>query len=243
MTDPTHGVTSGPPAHGLRVVTLPVGMLEANCYLLIDEASGTVVVIDPGADASRILEAIGSRHVTHLLLTHGHFDHVGALAPLKEATRAPILAHPADRDMLHMAPDAAALFTGEPVPQPPAPDAALEHGQRIAVASVELQVRHTPGHSPGSVVFVMTRPTPAVFSGDTLFAGSVGRTDMPGGDPEALHRSIREQLLSLDDATPVYPGHGPSTTIGRERTTNPFLLRSEPAVACSGGRSDDAHGL
>ena len=228
---------------GVRIVTLAVGPLEANCYLVLDEQGRRAAVIDPGDEAERILRALGEFRVEWIAVTHAHFDHVGALKELKERTGAPFFMHPADREILAYAPDAAQLFTGRPVPQPPEPDGLLEHGQTLRLGSATIEVRHTPGHSPGGVSFVLhvTSSDPAdgegdeaatsggraallgVFTGDALFAGSIGRTDLPGGDYETLLRSIRRELLTLPDTCPVYPGHGPATTIGQERRANPFL--------------------
>lgn len=234
MEIPSTGPTSSPGIAGIRIVTLPVGPLQANCYLIADDGAGQAIVVDPGAEGERILAAASGLAVARVLLTHGHFDHVGAVAALKEAAGAPVAMHPADGEMLAYASEAAELFTGEPVPSPPPPDEPLEHAQRIVVGRIEIEVRHTPGHSPGSVSLILYGPREsssapdAVFSGDTLFAGSVGRTDLPGGDQAALLRSIRRELLSLGDGCVVYPGHGPATTIGRERATNPWLLDRAP---------------
>lgn len=222
---------------------MAVGPLEANCYLVLDNESRSAAVIDPGDEPERILQALGGYRMAWMAITHAHFDHVGALRDLKEKTGAPFFMHPADREILDYAPDAAQLFTGRPVPQPPAPDDLLEHGQTLGLGAAAVEVRHTPGHSPGSVSFVLRGasgeppagqgegPTASgargtvrgVFTGDALFAGSIGRTDLPGGDHGTLLRSIRQQLLTLPDACLVYPGHGPATTIGQERRTNPFL--------------------
>lgn len=227
-------------ARGLRIVTLAVGPLEANAYVLLDPATGTAGIVDPGDEPERLLQALEGYRAAWIVATHGHFDHVGAVRAVKEATGAPFLLHPDDREMLAYASDAARLFTGRPVPEPPEPDGSLSHGQRLALGRGVLEVRHTPGHSPGSVSLVLweAEPAPAggragqggappaplgVFSGDALFAGSIGRTDMPGGDHETLLRSIRRWLLTLPDDCPVWPGHGPATTVGQERRSNPFL--------------------
>ena len=228
----------------MRVETLAVGPLEANCYLVFDDEGRQAAVIDPGDEPERILQALGPYRVAWMALTHAHFDHVGALKALKEKTGAPFFMHPADREILAYAPDAAQLFTGRPVPQPPEPDGLLTHGQTLRLGPATFEVRHTPGHSPGGVSLVLwvgageparegdgagaatSAARPAllgVFTGDALFAGSIGRTDMPGGDYATLLRSIHRELLTLPDACPVYPGHGPATTVGHERRTNPFL--------------------
>ena len=212
-----------------RVVTLPVGPLQANCYLLLHPDSGEACLIDPGAEEQRILAAIprGVR-VRYVVATHAHFDHVGAVAPVRAAVGAPFLLHPADLELLRQAPDAAELYTGQRVPAPPEPDGLLAHGRQLALGPLVVEVRHTPGHSPGSVSLYVQGQAEAVFSGDALFAGSIGRTDLPGGDLDQLLGSIRRELLSLADAAVVYPGHGPTSTVGHERRTNPFLTGQRP---------------
>ena len=187
---------------------LVVGAYQANCYILGCKNSREGVVIDPGDEVPRILREIARSGLTirAILITHGHMDHIGGAAELRRVTRAPVMIH---------ALDAAALN--------PAPDARLVDGQRIQVGTYSLSVIHTPGHSPGGVCF---HAPGAVFTGDTLFAGSIGRTDFRGGDYNALIRGVREKIFPLGDALRVYPGHGPATTIGRERATNPFFHRS-----------------
>ena len=155
-----------------------------------------------------------------VLLTHAHFDHIGAVADVVTATGAKVALHPLDLDWLRLNGGADAFgFSIRPVPEP---DALLEHGQHIDVGTLSFETRHAPGHTPGHVVFVEATQH-AVFDGDVLFAGSIGRTDLPGGDYDTLIASIRDQLLTLPDDTAVYSGHGPPTTIGIERVTNPFL--------------------
>lgn len=224
----------------IEIVGLCVGPLEANCYLLLDREARLAAVVDPGDEPERILRALEGYRVEWIVATHAHFDHVGALRAVKEGTQAPFWMHPADGEILEYAPDAARLFTGRPVPPPPGPDGPLEDGQVLALGDARIEVRHTPGHSPGSVSLVVRALRPGdgvlappeagggerllgVLTGDALFAGSIGRTDLPGGDYETLLRSIRDRLLTLPDPCPVYPGHGPATTIGQERKTNPFL--------------------
>ena len=187
---------------------LVVGAYQANCYILGCKNSREGVVIDPGDEVPRILREIARSGLTirAILITHGHMDHIGGAAELRRVTRAPVMIH---------ALDAAAMN--------PAPDARLVDGQRIQVGTYSLSVIHTPGHSPGGVCF---HAPGAVFTGDTLFAGSIGRTDFRGGDYNALIRGVREKIFPLGDALRVYPGHGPATTIGRERATNPFFHRS-----------------
>ena len=214
--------STGPQA--VRIIPLAVGALAANCYILIHPASGQACIIDPGAEPQRILRALPQGvQVRYVVATHAHFDHVGAVAAVRQATGAPFLLHPSDAELLRRAPEAAELYTGERLLAPPEPDAALAHGQHLPLGDLAIEVRHTPGHSPGSVSLWVPAEPPVVFSGDALFAGSIGRTDLPGGDFRQLVEAIRRELLSLEDRTVVYPGHGPTTTVGQERRTNPFL--------------------
>ena len=159
------------------------------------------------------------RRISAIWLTHAHLDHVLGVACVREVTGAPIYLHPGDRALYDELPQQGVLF-GIPAPRPPAPQFELAHGQRLVLGSIEVEVRHVPGHSPGHVCFVAPG---VVFCGDVLFAGSIGRTDLPGGDFATLIAGIRRELLSLPDATVVYPGHGPATTIGAEKANNPFL--------------------
>ncbi|HEU4698196.1 MAG TPA: MBL fold metallo-hydrolase [Gemmatimonadales bacterium] len=206
---------------GPVVVRIPNGQFVQNCYLVADPATREAVMVDPGEEAERFLAELARRGwtLTAVWLTHAHVDHVLGVQAVKDATGVPVHLHPADRPIYDALPQFGA-WVGRPLAVPPAPDGELAHGQRVRVGAYEFEVRHAPGHSPGSVAFVGHG---RVFAGDVLFAGSVGRTDLPGGDPATLLRSIREQLLSLPDATIVHSGHGPDTTIGTERTTNPFL--------------------
>lgn len=205
----------------LKLIGFPVGPLQANAYLAICEETGSCAVIDPGAEHERLLsaaEAEGAR-IEAILLTHAHLDHVGAVAELKSATAAPIYLHPQDLPLYRALPEQALSF-GLEMEKPPDPDHELRHGQLIQLGNETLEVRHTPGHSPGHVCF-----TGGGFAlvGDCVFEGSIGRSDLPGGDSRALLDSIQRQLLTLPDQTVLYPGHGPATTVGRERTSNPFL--------------------
>lgn len=205
----------------LRIQRLIVGELGANCYVLGCRSTGKGAVIDPGGDADAILSVIEESRldVGLILNTHGHFDHFGANGPLKDATGAAILIHRADAEALTS--DQARLWGLLPLraSSPPA-DRYMDDGELIEVGEARLEVRHTPGHSPGGVCLVGDG---VVFTGDTLFGGSVGRTDLPGGSEATLIRSIRTQLLTLGDDTVAYPGHGETTTIGYERRHNPFL--------------------
>ncbi len=207
--------------------TFPVGSLACNCTLLGDRASGEAVVVDPGlavrggpAHILGRLRALGLR-LTQILITHAHIDHVGGALALKKATGAPILLHRADLPLLGMM-DAQAGWLRVAPPPVAQPDALLTDGQRIGIAALPGLVLHTPGHTEGSVCLLFPAAG-LLLAGDTLFAGTVGRTDLPGGDMGKLLRSLREQLLPLPGSTVVVPGHGAETTIGQEGERNPFL--------------------
>jgi glyoxylase-like metal-dependent hydrolase (beta-lactamase superfamily II) len=199
---------------------LAVGPIQANCFVVGCEASRAAAVIDPGDDADRILAAIqdADLKVTCIINTHGHFDHVGANRQLKEVTGAELMIHPLDAPMLAQLDRMAGAF-GLRAENSPDPDRLIEGGDTIAVGDLRLKVLHTPGHTPGGISLHTDQ---SVFVGDTLFQGSIGRTDFPGGDFDTLITSIRTQLFTLDDTTTVYTGHGPETTIGTEKQFNPF---------------------
>lgn len=201
---------------------LPVGPLWANCYIVGCERTRLGAVIDPGDEADRILAAVRDLGltITHVLLTHAHFDHIAAADAVLRATGASLAIHPDDIPLLN-AGGGAAFFGIEPPPIPE-PAIRLAAGQEIAIGDLTLRVLHTPGHSPGHVTFYEASEQ-AIFDGDVLFAQGIGRADLPGGSYAVLMRSIREQLLRLPDETRVYSGHGPPTTIGQERSTNPWL--------------------
>lgn len=204
---------------------LPVGWLLCNCSIVGDPETREAIVIDPGDELERILDVL-QRHdlrVKYILNTHAHIDHVGGLAGLKEATGAPVLMHPDDHWLYKNLAVQAALI-GMPAPRVTSVDQPLRAGDELRWGrQLRAHVLHTPGHSPGSLSLYMPDPEKTLFAGDTLFAGSIGRTDLWGGSYDAILRSIHTHLLSLDDATVVYPGHGPATTIGEERERNPFL--------------------
>jgi len=187
-----------------------VGMLGTNCFLVADAESGEALIIDPGFDreseAKAILKEIerNSLRIKYIVNTHGHTDHIGGNRTLKELTKAPILIHEYDAPMLSN----------------PSADRKLHDGDIIEIGSIKLRVIHTPGHSKGSIILL---GADAVFSGDTLFAGSIGRYDLLGGSLEEIKESLRNKLLILPDYLKVYPGHGPVSTIGEERRSNPFL--------------------
>jgi hydroxyacylglutathione hydrolase len=203
--------------------TVVVGPLEVNCYVLGCEKTGKGVVIDPGADPDRIIPAFSGHglKIIHVLNTHGHFDHVGGNRKILEATGADLLIHEADVPLLSRASASAAVY-GLRTENSPLPDRYLVDGMVIPVGTYEIKILHTPGHTPGGCCLLVDG---IVITGDTLFADSVGRTDFPGGSMEALMKSIGDKLLSLPEDTVVYPGHGPSTTIGRETVHNPYLAR------------------
>ncbi len=198
--------------------TVVVGILMENCYIIGCERSREGVVIDPGDDSRKILDTV-ARHglsVRYVINTHGHFDHVGGNGRIVQATGAELLIHELDNAMLGRADVTAAKF-GLEAENSPQPTGFLHDGQIIAFGDHRIQVIHTPGHTPGGCSLLVDD---VVFTGDTLFADSVGRTDFPGGSAVALGKSIRERLLTLPDETIVYPGHGPATTIGREKRHN-----------------------
>jgi hydroxyacylglutathione hydrolase len=202
---------------------LTVGLLEVNCYIIGDEETKEAVVIDPGGDEDEILEVLNYHRLNlkYIIDTHGHFDHVDANQPLKEATGAQILIHEVDAHLLSQPSAEAMFFTGNRLRLSQA-DILLKEGDVISFGKYRLQVLHTPGHTPGSISLVMEGHT-YVYVGDLLFAGSIGRTDFPGGSFEALINAVRTKIFPLGDNYNVYPGHGPVTTVGHERRYNPFF--------------------
>lgn len=205
----------------MRVRRLILGPLETNCWLVDDGAGGAVAVIDPADDAGSILQELGDARVGGIVLTHGHFDHLAAVRALVRATAAPLAVHRSDADAIRTAEGTGGRLFGFDAWAPKA-DRVLDDGDEVMIGSVRFEVIHTPGHTPGSVCLLAGNH---LFSGDTLFAGSVGRTDFPGGDVRAMQRSIA-RLSALPDEVLVHPGHGPDTTIGRERRVNPFFPRA-----------------
>lgn len=211
------------PVPDVRAAIIPVTPLQQNCTLLWCETTKKAAVIDPGGDLDRIRQAVaGSKvQVEKIILTHGQIDHAGGAADLRDALGVPVEGpHEADRFLLDRLEEAGRAY-GIPA-RPVAPDRWLDEGYTVSVGALSLQVLHCPGHSPGSIVLVSPEQRFAIV-GDVLFQGSVGRTDLPGGDGKALMRSIREKLLPLGDDVAFICGHGPTSTIGQERRTNPFL--------------------
>jgi glyoxylase-like metal-dependent hydrolase (beta-lactamase superfamily II) len=203
--------------------TFPVGLLGCNCTILGDQASHEAIVVDPGYEIPRILATLAGHRLTvkQIVVTHAHIDHIASAQALKEITGAPILYNQADLPLVAMmAAQAAWIDVAVPIVKPP--DHSPADAETIAVRGIQASVLHTPGHTQGSLCLFL----PAhhlLLAGDTLFAGSVGRTDLPGGNSSQLIESIQTRLLPLPDETLVIPGHGPSTTIATERATNPFL--------------------
>lgn len=200
---------------------LEVGPIMANCFVVGCDETKEAVVIDPGDDADRILMTLAQEQLTakYLINTHGHFDHVSANKKMKEATGAQIAIHPEDEPMLSQLSQSALTFGLTSENSPPA-DIHLNDGDTITFGNITMKVIHTPGHSKGGICL---HTDGHLFAGDTLFAGSIGRTDLPGGDYGTLISSIKEKLFPLEDHTIVYTGHGPETLIGREKASNPFL--------------------
>ena len=202
---------------------LTVGPFQENCYIVGDEATGTGALFDPGDEAARIALAVEQTNleIGQIIITHTHIDHVGAVAALVDEYACPVLMHAEAEPMLEQLPNQA-LMMGLRFGKVPAVDGYVEDEQVVKVGDLALQALYTPGHAPGHLAFY-SADEGVVISGDALFAGSVGRVDLPGGSMEVLMRSIKDRLLALPDETRVLSGHGPETTIGEERTSNPFL--------------------
>lgn len=210
---------------------LTVGLFQENCYILGCEETLQGVIIDPGDNARAILKLVQQHEltITKIINTHAHLDHVMAVDPIRAQTGARFYLHPADLPILHDVPNRARLWLDTEIDPIDDPDEYLEHGQIISFGNEQVEVRFTPGHAPGHVVFVHHNEH-MVFAGDTLFQGSVGRFDLPLSDGPTLFRSIREQLLTLPDDYTVLPGHGGATTIGDERVHNPFVGQTATGV-------------
>lgn len=201
---------------------IPVGLYATNCYIIGCEDTLEGVVFDPGGEARAILDKI-KRHnlrIKYIIITHGHFDHIGALKEVKDQTGAQVAVHRDDRGMLVNPRKSLSSLVGDKT-EPVEPDLLLQDGDELQVGNIILKVLHTPGHTPGGISVVVNNQL--LISGDTLFAGSIGRTDLPGGDFDTLIDSIKTKLLQLGAEMKVYPGHGPATTIAAEKARNPFL--------------------
>lgn len=210
----------------MKVIQLAVGPIEANCYIVYKEGSSKAFLVDPGEEGSKIteqLEECGIDEVTHILLTHGHFDHVGAAAEMKRKTGAKVCIHEDDLDMLVNPENSFNVMMGVHFP-PCEADMILKGGETIEAAGMDVYTLHTPGHSPGSICYITED---VMFSGDTLFYMSIGRTDFPGGSSLKISYSINKTLGSLKKDYTVYTGHGPKTTLAFEMLNNPYMKREK----------------
>ena len=204
---------------------LPVGPLQCNCSIIGDEASHEAMVIDPGDDIEDVLTLVRKHNlrVKQIVITHAHIDHVGGAMKLRAATGAPILLNQNDYALLKML-DVQAAWIGVPTPDRVEIDRSVTTGETVAAGAHSATVLHTPGHTDGSICLYFSAEK-KLIAGDTLFAGSIGRTDLPGGSMKKIMQSLHETVLALPDDTAVVPGHGPLTTIGEERASNPFLVK------------------
>ena len=209
----------------MQIEAIPVGVFVMNCYLAWDPTTKEAVVIDPGDEVPRISKRITELglKVSHILLTHGHIDHVAYAEDLHKLLKVPMLLHKDDWEMARAAPEQAAMFGLPPGPLPRI-DSEIPVSKEFRAHPFQFDVRHTPGHSPGSVTMV-NHAEHMAFVGDVVFQGSIGRTDLPGANHETLMRSIASHILPLPDDYRLFPGHGPPTTVGAERRTNPFLVQ------------------
>jgi len=216
----TPAVADIPDRAAVKVQTITVGAFQENCYLLIDDRANRAVIVDPGGEPQRLITEIERSGATleAIWITHAHVDHVGAIASVKERWNVPVYLHPLDRRLYEAAGRQAEVY-GVPFEEPPAPDHEFADGEELKIGTREMKVLHAPGHSPGHVVI---HGDGIALVGDCLFAGSIGRTDLPMSNPQNLAESLKK-IAALPPDTVVYPGHGPETTIGEERTSNPFL--------------------
>ena len=214
-----------------EISVLPVTMFQQNCSLLVCTATKKATLVDPGGEAERLIKAVegSGAALEQVLLTHGHIDHVGGAADVAEHFGVPIVGPHRDDDPVIKSIAAQAQMFGVADVRVPTVDRWLEAGDTVSVGAVDFDVYHTPGHAPGHVIFVAA-PLNFILMGDVLFKGSIGRTDLPGGDHAVLMRSIFETVLPLGDAMQFLPGHGPASTLGEERRTNPFILEGMPEV-------------
>ncbi|MEP7272440.1 MAG: MBL fold metallo-hydrolase [Acidobacteriota bacterium] len=208
------------------VETFPVGRLQCNCTILGSRQTNEAIVIDPGDDIPLVLARLAYHGLTakYAIATHGHIDHVGGFKEIKEGTGAPVYLHESDL-FLYEALEMQATMIGVDTPETTVIDGHLDDGDEIGAGDIKLRVVHTPGHTPGSICFHSPDGDAHLFAGDTLFMGSIGRTDLWGGSIDQIMESLRDKLVTLPDETVVIPGHGPATTIGREKRFNPFLQR------------------
>jgi len=232
MTEPQSARINPATPRELIHITLPVGMLQCNCTIIGDPLTREALVIDPGDEVTRIMDLLGRHKLTvkAIVSTHAHIDHVGGLSKLHRFTGAPVLMHQEDLP-LYQAMEMQAAFLGVAAPEITSIDDWLKEGDTLRWGDYEARIIHTPGHTPGSVCLYVPQEAgtiklvaPQLYAGDTLFAGSIGRTDLWGGSMDQIMDSLRGKLLQLPDTTIVYPGHGPTTTIRNERHSNPFLI-------------------
>jgi hydroxyacylglutathione hydrolase len=232
MTEPQSARSNPATPRELIHITLPVGMLQCNCTIIGDPLTREALVIDPGDEVTRIMDLLGRHKLTvkAIVSTHAHIDHVGGLSKLHRFTGAPVLMHQEDLP-LYQAMEMQAAFLGVAAPEITSIDDLLKEGDTLRWGDYEALIIHTPGHTPGSVCLYVPQEAgtiklvaPQLYAGDTLFAGSIGRTDLWGGSMDQIMDSLRGKLLQLPDTTIVYPGHGPTTTIRNERHSNPFLI-------------------
>jgi hydroxyacylglutathione hydrolase len=206
---------------------LPVGWLQCNCSILGDENTREGIVVDPGDEIDEILAVLAKHQLKlkYIVITHSHIDHIGGAKKLKEKTGAPVYLNERDLELYkHL--DQQAIMIGVPAPEKTEIDVMLRDGDELQCGDIRAGIMHTPGHTQGSICVLLRDTAPGtLLAGDTLFRGSIGRTDLPGGNFHQIMQSLREKLLALEDSTVVVPGHGPVTTIGRERESNPFLQR------------------